>query len=451
MQMELSKERLFSDRALVRLIIPLIIEQLLAILVGMADTVMVAKVGESAVSAISLVDNVNLLLINIFTALATGGSIVISQYLGRRDREKARLAAEQMYVIVTALSLFVMAVIYLAKPFILNVVFGKIEADVYAHSETYLLIVAASIPFIAVYNSGAAVFRAMGNTRVAMITSVMMNLINVGGNAIMIYGLKMGVAGAAIPTLVSRLIAAVVITFLLRNVHLEVNFAGKISLKPVFSLIRSILRVGIPSGIENGIFQFGKVLILSLVSSFGTASITANAVGNSIGSFHILPASAMGLAFLTVIARCMGSGDVEQAKYYTKRLMLITYGVMVVWNLGLFFLTDPILSFYGLSEETYSLSYEIMVLHSAVATAIWPLAFSFPNVLRASGDVRFTMIVSVTSMWICRVILSYVLGRYLGMGIFGVWAAMMIDWVFRMIFFLIRYFRGTWAKKKVID
>ena len=449
--MELSKERLFSDRDLIRLIVPLIIEQLLAILVGMADTVMVAKVGESAVSAISLVDNVNLLLINIFTALATGGSVVIGQYLGRRDREKARLAAEQMYVIVTALSLLVMAVLYLAKNFILNVVFGNIEPDVYAHSETYLLIVTASIPFIAIYNSGAAVFRAMGNTRVAMITSVMMNLINVGGNAIMIYGLKMGVAGAAIPTLVSRLIAAVVITFLLRNVHLEVNFAGKISLKPVFSLIRSILRVGIPSGIENGIFQFGKVLILSLVSSFGTASITANAVGNSIGSFHILPASAMGLAFLTVIARCMGSGDVEQAKYYTKRLMLITYGVMVVWNLGLFFLTDPILSFYGLSEETYRLSYEIMVLHSAVATVIWPLAFSFPNVLRASGDVRFTMIVSVTSMWICRVILSYVLGRYLGMGIFGVWAAMMIDWVFRMIFFLIRYFRGTWAKKKVID
>lgn len=451
MHQERPTKRFFSNQDLVRLIIPLVFEQILAIFVGMADTVMVSSVSEAAVSAVSLVDNINVLLINVFAALATGGAVVIGQYLGRKERWQACRASDQLYLFVTAFSVVVMAALYLCKPFILNHVFGEIEPDVRAYSETYLLITAASIPFIAIYNSGAAVFRAMGNAKISLVTSLIMNAVNIAGNAVLIYGLKMEVAGAAIPTLFSRILAAVLITLLLRNQHLLVHLTRPFQLRPDFGMIRLILRLGVPNGLENSVFQLGKILVLNLVAVFGTASIAANAVANSLTSFQVLPGMAIGLALLTVIARCVGAGDYEQARYYNRKLMLISYGLILVSNVLFYFLLPLALQMYHLTPETTVLARKVILLHGGCSIVIWSASFTLPNTLRAAGDVKYTMVISLLSMWIWRVAFSYVLGQWLDLGLVGIWIAMIIDWAVRAVFFLWRYWRRKWEKIKVIE
>ena len=440
---------LFSTRDLYKLIIPLLVEQLLAITVGLADSVMVAGVGEAAVSAVSLVDSVNILIINIFAALATGGAVVVGQYLGRKNNEKACGSTEQLVMVTLVLSIGIMALIYLGKGFILNVLFGTITPEVKVQANIYLLIVASSIPFIALYNGGAAVFRAMSNSRITMYISIVMNLINVAGNALLIYGFNMGVAGAAIPTLLSRIIGAAIIIHLLRRESLPVHLRKGTRLRMDFHLIKKILFIGIPSGLENSMFQLGKILVLSLVASFGTASIAANAVSGTMGSYQILPGSAIGLALVTVVSRAVGAGDYKQVKYYTKKLMVIAYGAMFIVNV-LFILALPIIvKIYNLSDVTGELTKEILTYSAICSAIIWPMAFTLPNVLRAASDVRYSMFVSIVSMWTFRIGLSYVLGKYMGMGVFGVWVAMTVDWVFRSIFFIIRYRSSKWQSIRI--
>lgn len=446
---DFSVRPLFSNKSLVRLIIPLIIEQLLTITVGMADSIMIAGVGEAAVSAVSLVDTVNVLLINIFAAFATGGAVIIGQYLGRGDNEKASGAAAQLTVFTTLFSVVVMAAMYFGKNFILHTLFGKIDGDVMANSELYLLIVSASIPFIAIYNCGAASFRAMGNSRVSMLTSLVMNVINITGNAVLIFGFKWGIAGAAVPTLISRIAAAVIIIVLLQNKSLTVHIPKRIFVRPDMHLIKKILRLGVPNGLENSMFQLGKILLLSLVSGFGTVSIAANAVANTVAQFQILPGMAMGFALLTVVSRCVGAGDYKQAEYYTKKLMLVVYVAMIILNIAVDALLPAIMGIYDLSAETSALTTQILLYHSACCVLIWPLSFTLPNTMRAANDVRFCMIVAVASMWIWRIVFAYVLCGYFSLGVMGVWIAMTIDWLFRTVCFVFRYKRGKWKLIKI--
>ncbi|HEY8363927.1 MAG TPA: MATE family efflux transporter [Haloplasmataceae bacterium] len=442
MDMAIGRKYLFTNKDLLKLIIPLVIEQFLAISVGLADSIMVASVGESAVSAVSLVDNINILIINIFAALATGGAVVAGQYLGQKDHKQARFAANQLIILVSIISLIVMALLYVGNEFILNVVFGNIEEDVEAYSRTYMNIVLASIPFIALYNSCAALFRAMGNSKVTMIISVIMNLINAFGNAVLIYGFKLGVAGAAIPTLFSRALASIVILILLFNKRHIIHITRPISLKLNKFMVLNILHIGVPNGLENSVFQLGKILLLSLITSFGTASITANAVGNVVSSFGILPASAIGLALVSVVSQCVGARDYEQVRYYTKKLMKIAYLFMILINLIIFLGLPIILDIYNLSSVTKTLASEIIISHCLFGVLLWPLAFTLPNTLRASNDVKYAMIVSISSMWIFRMGLGFIFGKYLKMGVLGVWFAMYCDWLVRTIFFILRY-RGT--------
>ena len=441
---------LFDNKALTALIIPLIIEQFLAVLVGMADSIMIASVGEAAVSGVSLVDNIMVLLINIFSALATGGAVVAGQYLGQKRKKEACKASTQLIWFTTLLSLIIMVIVYLGKDWILQGVFGKIEPDVMGHARTYLLIVSASIPFLAMYNGGAAIFRAMGNSRVSMQVSIVMNIINVSGNAVLIYGFHRGTEGVAIPTLVSRMVAAVMIVILLCNpkrmLHLErtwkYHFDGK--------MVKRILSIGVPNGMESSMFQLGKIIVLSLVSSFGTYAIAANAVSNAVALFQVLPGMAISLAVTTVIARCVGAGDYEQVRYYTRKLMLITYVGMWIVNGIIFLLMPVILDAYQLSDLTAKTTQSILMFHSVSAMLIWPVSFTLPGTFRAAGDAKTCMVISILSMWIFRIVFSYVLGKYFGMGVFGVWVAMVIDWIFRAICFTIRYFSGKWKKAAIV-
>lgn len=441
---------LFSNRELANLIGPLVIEQLLAVFVGMADSIMVANVGEAAVSGVSLVDNIMILIINIFAALATGGAVVAGQYIGRKDEKSACKAATQLVWFVSLSAVAIMILVYLGKDIILNQVFGHITAEVKGHADIYLLIVTASIPFIALYNGGAAIFRAMGNSQVSMRVSLLMNAINVTGNAILVFGLRIGTAGVAIPTLISRMIAAIVITVLLCNqtriLHIErtlkIRFDGR--------MIRKILAIGVPNGLENSMFQLGKILVLSLVSTFGTYAIAANAVSNAIALFQILPGMAISLAITTVISQCVGANDYEQVRYYLKKLLAIIY-VAMVGTVALIFLALPlILKAYNLSDQTAAAATNIIHFHGISAMIIWPLSFALPAAYRAAGDAKACMYTSIVSMWIFRIGFSYLVGKYMGLGVFGVWVAMVVDWVVRAICFIIRYFNGKWKHGAIV-
>lgn len=441
---------LFDNKMLVALIIPLIIEQLLAVLVGLADGIMIAQVGESAVSGVSLVDQVMTLLINLFGALATGGAVVAGQYLGMKRDEDANKSATQLVWFITLFAILITAIVYLGRNFILDVVFGEITPEVRAHANTYLLIVTASIPFIAMYNGGAAIFRAMGNSKISMKVSVVMNVINVVGNAVLVLGLKWGTEGVAIPTLVSRMVAAIIIIILLFNEELTLHVEKTLRYRPNFMQIKKILKVGIPNSVENSMFQLGRLMVFSLVSTFGTNAIAANAVSQTIAMVQILPGLALGLAVTTVIARCVGAGDYEQVKYYNKKMVLITYGCMAVTILLTYLALPVLLKLYNLSPETSQITRDIMLFHSVGAIIFWPVSFTLPATFRACGDARSCMIISILSMWIFRIGFSYLIGKFMGVGVFGIWVAMVIDWVFRSICFVIRYFRGTWKKQAFV-
>lgn len=444
MEDELKVSRMFSNKNLIHLIIPLIIEQLLAVAVGMADTMMVASVGESAVSGVSLVDAIIILLINIFAALATGGAVVAGQYLGQNRKDKASEAGEQLMVFVTLISLAVMAAMYIGRNFILNTLFGAIDADVAAYANTYLLIVFASIPFIAIYNSGASLFRAMGNSKITMKTSLIMNGINIIGNMILIYGFRIGVKGVAIPTLISRVVAAIMMIILLRNQELAIHIRRNFKYKYDGLMVKNILRIGIPNGVENSMFQLGKLLLLSLISGFGTISITANAVANTVSAFQYLSGSAIGLAMVTVVSQCVGAGDYEQVKYYTRKLLKYGYISIIVTNIFIVLASPLILKAYNLSPETAETVSKLIIFYGINTCIIWPLAFTLPHTLRAANDVSYTMVVGVASMWIIRIGFGVFLGKYMNLGLYGVWIAMICDWYVRSIFFVYRYRKDKW-------
>lgn len=441
---------MFTRKDLCLLIIPLVIEQVLAVTIGMADSVMVARVGEAAVSGISLVDTINILLINIFSALATGGAVVSSQYLGRQDNKNACIAAKQLLWAILFLSSAVMALALIFRNALLDLIFGHIEADVMSYAQTYFWLSAISYPFLAIYNSGAALFRAMGNSKVSMLTSLLMNVINISGNAILIFGFNMGVAGAGIASLISRAVGAIIMVILLRNgmnsIHVRDPWKPQLNL----TMVKNILKIGVPNGMENGMFQIGKILVQGLIASFGTAAIAANAVATNLANIQILPGSAIGLAMITVVGQCVGARDYKQAKMYAVKLMKITYLSMFVLDVFLLAIAKPLIHFYRLSPEASSTAWELILCHTITAVIFWPSAFTLPNALRAAGDVKFTMCTSVFSMWAFRIGLSYVLGAWLQLGVLGVWIAMAIDWVFRVILFVQRFLRDKWRDRQVV-
>ncbi len=333
---------------------------------------------------------------------------------------------------------------------ILHGVFGQIEPDVMHHANIYLLIVTASIPFIAMYNGGAAVFRTMGHSDVTMVVSLIMNAINVTGNAVLIYGFHRGTEGVAIPTLVSRMTAAVIIITLLCDPEKMIHIKKTFRYRPDWKMVKKIMSIGIPNGLENSMFQLGKIMVLSLVSTFGTYAIAANAVSNVIAQFQILPGVAMSLAVTTVISRCVGAGDYEQVKYYNKKLLAITYTGVTIVILFSFSILPLILKVYGLSDITARAAHQIILFHGICAVIIWPMSFTLPGTFRAAGDAKACMYISAISMWLFRIAFSFVLGKYMGMGVFGVWVSMIIDWVFRALCFIIRYFRGSWMKQAIV-
>ena len=446
MRQTVTENRLFSKKDLRKLIIPLILEQTLAITVGMADTMMISSAGEAAVSGVSLVDMFNNLIISVLAALATGGAVVTSQCIGAGRREEACRSARQLVFTEAAITIGISVLVLLFHRQILGLFFGQIEADVMQNAIIYLIISVFSFPLLAVYDSCAALYRSMGNAQITLKISLLMNVINVVGNAIGVYVLKLGVAGVAIPSLVSRGVAGVVLFTLLHNPD-NLVFLTREKFKVDATIVKRILFIGIPSGIENGIFQLGRVLVVSIIAAFGTSQIAANGVANSLDSMGCIVGQAMSLAMITVIGRCVGAGEEGQVRYYTKKLLGETYFYTAVINSIILLLLPWILQIYGLGEETTRLSYILLMIHDGMAIFLWPASFVLPNMLRACNDVKYTMVVSIFSMITFRIGFSYLFGVHMGWMAVGVWAAMVIDWVFRVLCFVGRYLAGTWRKK----
>lgn len=435
---------LYSNKDLKKLIVPLIVEQTLAIAVGMADTIMVSAAGEAAVSGVSLVDTVNILLINVFSALATGGAVVAGHFLGQKRKEEASKVAWQILMFATSLALIITVIFIAFHDGLLHLMFGQIENDVMQASKTYLIITAISFSGLAIYNSCAAIFRAMNYAKVTMWISLLINAVNLVGNTICIYGLKWGVAGAAIPTTVSRYVGAVVILIMMFNPKWDINLCGQVRLRFNFALLKRILYIAVPNGLENSMFQLGKIMVLSVVSTMGTSAIAANAVGNTLASWNILFGSALNLGLVSVTAVCIGAGEISQARYYTRKLMKIAIGLTAVMSTILFFSVPLLVKLYNLGPEASQMAIGIIRFHNVMAVLFWVPSFTVPNTLRSAGDVIWTMLIAIFSMWVFRIGAAYLFTYQFHFGLIGVWVAMIIDWIFRTICYAIRYKGHKW-------
>ena len=432
------------------LIVPLIAEQFLAITIGMVDTMMVASVGEAAVGAVSIVDSISHLMVQLFASFATGGAVVASQYLGRKDQVSANESAKQLFILSLSVATLLLILCMPIRKNIISFIFGSIEADVLQNSTVYFSYILLSLPFLASYNACAALFRSMGNSKVSLIVSTLMNITNIVGNAYFIFTLKMGVAGAGLATLLSRMLAATIMIILISNKS-NIIFIHKIwKFEWHWHKVKKILQIGIPTGIEGSIFHIGRLMVQSFIASFGTVALAANAISNSVASLANIPGRGINMASITIIGQSLGAKRPEMATFYGKRLLFMAYVSIALITIPLFILAPSVVQIFNLSAEATILASNIIRTAMVASTLIWPFSFTIPNFLRAAGDVKYTMVVSMFSMWVFRVGSSYVLSFYLGFGVYGVWFGMYIDWLCRGIFYIIRFSRGKWKTKKVI-
>ncbi len=446
----------FDRKFLIKLVMPLIIEQILAVSVGMADMIMVSGAGETAVSGVSLVNTISNLLIYVFTALATGGAVVASQAIGAKRKDTANTVSNQLILICFAVALVITALCLSLNRQILQLIYGSVEKAVMDQAVIYFYITALSFPFISVYYGSTALFRSMGNSNLSMTVSAIMNILNIIGNAIFVFGFGMGIAGVGYATLISRAVAGIVVVFMLRNQKRDLHIDKYLRLGWDWNIQKKILALGIPSGIDSAMFQIGKLFTQALIASFGTASIAANATASTIELLATIPASATGLAITTIVGQCVGAGDYVAAKDYTKKLLKWAYIMLWIENVFIVLLTPTIASWYHLSEEGDRLARMLMYFHSASCVLMWPCAWTLQSVLRASGDVKYLMTASILIMWVFRIGFAYLLtylNRLAGFiipGVLCVWIAMIIDWFARCLSNVWRIKSGRWMKKAVV-
>lgn len=441
---------MFSNKDLKNLIVPLLLEQLLMALVGIADVFVIGFVGEAAVSGVSLVNSFNTIFLNLFTALASGGAVVISQYIGHKDKEHAGQAASQLLTASVILSVVISVVILLTNASLMRLMFGKVDADVMDACVTYLRISAYSYPALAIYNAGAALYRSFGKTSTTMYISILANIINVIGNCIGVFGLHAGVVGVAVPSLVSRCFSAVVITILCFSAKNPVSYLGSWIMKLDVRQQKKILRIAVPNGVESGVFQLVKVALSSVVALFGTYQIAANGVAQSIWSLAALVCVTMGPVFITVIGQCMGAGDIEQAEMYFWKLTKITLVFAIAWNALIFAITPVFMSFYALEDQTKRLVILLVLIHNIFNAVAFTFADPLGKGLRATGDVKFTTVTSLFTTIGVRLIFSMIFGIWLNLGVIGIAFAMCLDWSVRGIIFWWRFKQGKWKIFKVI-
>lgn len=442
-------KQIFNGKALAALVIPLVLEQLLGLTVGMADSVMVSSAGEAAVSGVSLVDSIAILLTGTFASLSTGGAVVAAHRLGEKREKEAARTANQLLLLVTGIAIVIMAVSIVSNRWLLRAIFGTVDADVMKNAVIYFYISALSYPFLAIYNASAALSRAMGDSRTTMRISICMNVINITGNAVLILGFHAGVYGVALATLFTRMFGAVTLFRIMSGPNRQLHYDRPVFCPLQWKIIRNILKIGVPTGMDNCIFQIGKILVQSLIASLGTVAIAANAIAGVVAGVAVVPASAMGIAMITVVGQALGANEKEQAKAYIRKLMGYAYLFMAVLNIGIIVFASQIAGLYQVSDDVLRLARQVIIFHSACAILLWPTGFALPNALRAAMDANFTMWVSIGCMWTCRIGCSYLFVKGFHMGLMGIWAAMAVDWVIRSALFIWRIRSGRWLRNGI--
>ena len=441
---------MFDNRKLAKLLIPLALDQLLNSFMGTVDTLCVSNLGSAAISAVSLVDSINILIVQAFFALASGGTVVCSHYLGCKEKKQAQEAARQLVFITFMLSLAITVLFVIFNGPLLHLIFGKVEQDVMSSARKYFFFTTLSYPFIALYDDGSCILRAQENSRLPMQISIVSNVMNVIMNLVFVWIFHWGVAGTAISTLISRIFSMAVVMIKLRNPSFDVSLRHYFSIRPDWSKIKKILYIGVPSGIENSMFQFGKLAIQSTVSLMGTAAIAAQGMTNIIENLNGILAIGIGIGLMTVVGETLGAGHKEEAVYYIKKLCIIAEVTLVLSCIFMYAITRPITIFGGMEPESAKLCIFMVTCITIVKPLIWDMAFIPAYGLRAAGDVKFSMTVSVLTMWLCRVTLATVLARVFHMGPMAVWIGMFTDWGIRNIIFTIRFHSRKWLQHKVI-
>lgn len=443
------KNILFDNRTLFWLLLPIIIEQFLNSLMGMVDTMMVSTVGSEAISAVSLVDSINNLVIQIFSAMASGTTIICSQYIGSGNQKESNRAAGQVVLTVFVISLSITVFCILGEERLLRLIFGTVEDSVMENSLIYFMITVISYPFLALFSAGAAFYRASGNSKFPMKVSIVSNIINVLGNALFIYGFQQGVTGAAFATLLSRIFCTIVIFYCLRKPRQIITVKNYFKIRPDIPLILAIMAIGVPSGIENGMFQFGKLAVQSTVSTMGTMAMSAQAMTNIFENVNGILGNSVGIGLMTVVGQCIGANRKEEAKYYIVKLMILAGIGTLVSCLLVLAITKPVTWLANMEMEAAQMCFELVLAMTVIKPFVWVGAFGLPYGLRAAGDVKFSMIASVSIMWCCRVALGIFLVRAFHFGLMGVWIGMFVDWIVRAIVFITRFINGKWLYYKM--
>lgn len=435
---------LFDNKALLWLLMPIVIEQLLNSLMGMVDTMMVTTVGSTAISAVSLVDSINNLVIQLFSAMAAGAVIICSQHIGRGNRKKSNEVAGQIVLTVLVISLFITIFCLLGGKRLLHLIFGTVEYSVMENAFTYFLITILSYPFLGLFSAGAAFYRASGNSQFPTKISIVSNLLNIIGNTLFIYGFKWGVAGAALSTLISRIFSTVVIYYCLRKPKQIIVVRDYRKIRPNLSIILSIMAIAVPAGIENSMFQFGKIAIQSTISTLGTLAISAQAMTDIFELMNGIVSNGIGIGLMTVVGQAIGAHRIEEAKYYIVKLMKIAWIGVLTSCILVLLITTPVSWISNMDPDAAKMCLQLVIAMTIVKPLVWVGAFGLPYGLKAAGDVRFSMIVSVCSMWICRVALGMILVRVFHYGLMAVWIGIFIDWIIRAIIFTLRFLSGKW-------
>lgn len=442
---------LFDNKTLCWLILPIVIEQFLNSLMGMADTMMVSTVGSEAISAVALVDSINNLVIQIFSALAAGAAIVCSRYIGSGNQKESSRAAGQVVLTVFVISLSITFFCIAGGERLLRLIFGTVEDSVMENAVLYFMITVISYPFLGLFSAGAAFYRASGNSKFPTKVSVVSNMINVTGNALFIYGFQWGVMGAALATLLARIFSTVVIYYCLRKPGQTIIVRDYFKIRPDMKLILAIMAIGVPAGIENGMFQFGKLAVQSTVSTMGTVAISAQAMTDILELVNGIFSNSVGIGLMTVAGQCIGARRKEEAKYYVVKLMGIAWiGVLVSCYLVLA-VTKPVTWISGMEPDAARMCFEMVAAMTVVKPLVWVGAFGLPYGFRAAGDAKFSMVVSVSSMWCCRVGLCIFLVRVFHFGLMGVWIGIFVDWIVRAFIFSMRFMSGKWLREEMPD
>ena len=444
-EVQTAEPLLFSDSALYALLIPIIIEQFLNALMGMADTMMISNLGSAAISAVSLTDSINMLMIQVFAALAAGGTVICSQYLGQKNLEQCNKAAKQLLLVILVLSGSIAAFCFALRKPLLTMIFGQVSEEVMTASLAYFQITVLSYPFFALFQGGAGLYRACGDSKLPMRISIITNMMNIAGNAVLIFVLHMGVAGAALSTLLSRVVGCVWILGYLHQNKQEIVVRNYMSVRPDAGMIRKVMWLSIPAGVENGMFQFGKLAIQSSVSTLGTTAIAAQAMTAILENVNGIAGCGVGIGMMTVV------GQKDQAVYYIKKLTGWAEIVIIASCLSVYILARPVVWLAGMEPDAAALCLKMILLITIVKPLFWAMSFIPAYGFRAAGDVKFTMLISSMTMWLCRVAGSIFMIRVLHLGILSVWIGMFMDWGVRAIIYRIHFVRGKWLERSVIE